>query len=254
MATVGHVAAVDHDVGLGHPGLHVALGDAAERGVVAVADERRDGAVLRPAVVHQRGVGGETGLDVGDRRQRFVLDDDGVHRPLGRGRIDCGDGGDDLAFEPDDVAGEERAVLDEPAVPHIGNIVGGQHGEHTGDLACRGHVQVGDPCAADVRVAELGGQHAGEGEVGGVAAAAGDLVGAVGADEAGCGGGVHVLLVRLMMADQVATPARPPSSAPWRRPTARRISAAPPTAASVSTVITVASAFSAGVEPARDAE
>ena len=166
------------------PGVDVALGDGRERGVVAVATIMPP-AVVGPVGVHQRRVGRERRFDVVDDGQRLVLDDDCVDCALGGGSVDGGHGGDDLALEAHHVVGEQRAVLHERAEPHVGHVGLREHGEHAGHrLRARRHVEPGDAGVGHVGVLELRGQRAGECEVGRVAAAAGHLVGAVGADEA----------------------------------------------------------------------
>ena len=62
--------------------------------------------------------------------------------------VDGGDGGDDLALEAHDVAGEQRAVLHERAEAHVGHVVGGQHGEHAGHRPRGRDVELGDPARA----------------------------------------------------------------------------------------------------------
>ena len=203
VATVGHVAAAHNDVGRGHAGVDVALGDDGESGVVEAAHHLVARPVVGPSLVYQGGLGRQGGLDVVDHRQRLVLDLDRVDGALGCGRVDGCYGGDDLAFEAHYVAGEQGAVLHEGAVAHVGYVVGCDHREHPWHGPRRRHIEVGDEGMGDTHIPELGGEHAGEGEVGGVAPAAGDLVGSVGADEAWWDSGSHLLLdpPAAMMAD-----------------------------------------------------
>ena len=113
-----------------------------------------------------------------------MLEHDGVDRPLGGSRIDGRDRGHHLALEAHDVASEQAAVLHERPVAHVGHVVGGEHGVHSGEGASRGDVDAGDAGVADVGVAELGDEHAGERQVGRVPTAARHLVGPVGPHEA----------------------------------------------------------------------
>ncbi len=187
VAAVGNVATGDHMVGLGKAGVDVALGDRRERRIVAVTHQHVGGAVRLPVGVDEWRIRSECRLEVGDDRERFVLDDDRVDRLLCDRRSRGCDSSDDLALESHDVAGEQRAVLNERAEAHVGYVVGGQHGHDTWDGPRRRHVELGDASMGDVGVAELGGEHARQREVGGVPAAAGHLVGTVGADEAWLG-------------------------------------------------------------------
>ena len=77
--------------------------------------------------MHERRIVGQRCLEVGDDRQRLVLDDDGVDRALGDLGGGRGDGGNDLALEANDVAREQRAVLHERTEADIGHVVGGEH-------------------------------------------------------------------------------------------------------------------------------
>ena len=89
---------------------------------------------------------------------------------------------DQLALVADGVLREQIAILDERAVLDIGNILVGDHREHSGQRASRRGVDRDDSCPRVVGKAELGVQHAREGHVGGVPAGAGDLLLAVLAD------------------------------------------------------------------------
>lgn len=79
-----------------------------------------------------RGVGCESGLDVGDGRQRLVRHLDQLQR-VQRHRLGLGgDGRHHIARVPHPVQGDDRLVLDEVAVGGVESVelVAGQHGVH----------------------------------------------------------------------------------------------------------------------------
>ena len=96
---VGHVAALDDDVGAGERRVDVALDDRRVAERVAVAAERSSRLVRLPVGMDERGVVGERRLEVGHDGQRLVVDLDQRRRLLG----DLGgrrrDAGDDVALE-----------------------------------------------------------------------------------------------------------------------------------------------------------
>ncbi len=183
MAAVGNVPAGDDVVGFRHARFDIALGDRRERCIVAIAHQHIGGPVRRPLGVHQRRIGCQSRLEIGDNRQWLELDDDRIDGLLGDRRGGRSDRGDDLALESHYFAGEQRAVLHERPEADVGHVVGGQHSHHAWDGAGSRDVELGDACMRNVGIAELGGEHAGQGEVGGVSPTAGHLVGPVGADE-----------------------------------------------------------------------
>ena len=180
---VGDVALLHDRVGRRQRCLDVALHDRRARGVVAFTDDVLRGRVARPALVDERRAVGERGLDVAHDRKRLVVDVDqrrGLAGDLGgRGR----DRRDDLALVAHDVAGEERAVLDERAVADVGHVVLGEDAEHAGERPCASGVDRADPRVGVVGVPEARVEHPGHRQVGGVAAEACDLVLAVRPDE-----------------------------------------------------------------------
>ena len=98
--------------------------------------------------------------------------------------VSGGDAGDDLGLEPHHVLREQRPVLREPAEPDVGEVVLRHDRQHAGQGLGRRRVDRQDLRVRVVGVAELRGRHAGHRHVGGVAAGAGDLLDAVGADVA----------------------------------------------------------------------
>ena len=87
--------------------LHDDVGALEHVALVARADRGRE--VRAELLELQRRAGRERGLGIGDRRQRVVLDDDGLGR-VGRGGAGLGDDDRDrVADEPHLVLGERRA-------------------------------------------------------------------------------------------------------------------------------------------------
>ena len=88
--------------------------------------------VRLPLGVDERRPVGERGLEVGHDRERLELDLDQrscLPRDL-RGRR--GDAGDDVALEADRVPREQAAVLDHPAVEHVGHVLVRDHARTPG--------------------------------------------------------------------------------------------------------------------------
>ena len=83
--------------------------------------------------MHEHGAVEQRLLGVGHRRERLVLDLDQLDRALGDLGRERGDRGDDLALEAHDVAGKQRAVLDEAAVADVRDVVLREHGEDAGE-------------------------------------------------------------------------------------------------------------------------
>ena len=81
--------------------------------------------------------------------------------------------------------GEQVAILDR-TVEHIGYVLIGQNSEHPRHCPGSGCVQLQDPSMRDLCVAEPGNKYSRNGEIGGVPAASGYLVGSVGPDEGRC--------------------------------------------------------------------
>ena len=180
---VGDVAALDDDVGACERGLDVALDDRRVAERVVVAAEGLDALVRLPVGMNEGCVVCERCLEVGHDGERLVVDLDQCSGLLGDlGRCRC-DACDDVAFEPHGVLREEPAILDHPAVEHVGHVLVGHDGEHSRKGAGLRHVDPGDPGVRVVGVAELRQQLSGEHEVGRVEACARHLLLAVGTDE-----------------------------------------------------------------------
>ncbi len=139
--------------------------------------------VRLPRRVDEGGVVRECRFEVGDDRQRLVVDFDqgcsGLRDLGGRG----GDSGNDVAFEADGVSREQPAVLNHAAVQNVGHILVGHDREDTRKCPGLARVDPGDPRMRVVGVAELGHQLAGEHDVGRVATGACHLLLAVRTDE-----------------------------------------------------------------------
>jgi hypothetical protein len=141
--------------------------------------------VAGPIGVDERSAVAQRRLRVEDRLERLVFDPDppaGLGCELGRERRD---GGDDLALETDDVAGEERPVANERAVPAVRHIVLGQHREHTGQRTGGRDVDGHEPGVRNAGEQQLAVDETWTGEVGEVASAAGRLLEGVGSRDAG---------------------------------------------------------------------
>ena len=180
---VGHVAALDDDVGLRERRVGIAFHDRRVAERVAVRAERLVALVALPVRVDERCAVGERGLEVGDDGQRLVVDLDQRRRLLGDLRRRRGDTGDDVALEAHRVLREEAPVLDHAAVEHVGDVLVGDDGEHAGEGPRLRRVDPRDPRVRVVRVAELRDELSGKDEVGRVAAASRHLLLAVGTDE-----------------------------------------------------------------------
>jgi hypothetical protein len=180
---VGDVALLHDGVGRRQRRVDVALHDRRAGGVVALADDIVGGRVIGPALVDEGGAVLQCGLDVAHDRQLLVLDVDQRRRLARDLRRGGGDRGDDLALVTDDVAGEQRTVLDEGAVADVGHVLVGHHAEDARQRARPGRVDRADAGVRMVGVAEARVQHPGHREVGGVAAEPRHLVLAVRPDE-----------------------------------------------------------------------
>ena len=183
MRHVGDVALLDDDVRLCHALVGIALEDGRARAVVALADDILGGSVRRPVLVQQRCSGLEGGLDVADDLERLVVDLDQLDGPLGDLVGECRHRRDQLALVAHLVLGEQPPVLDERPVADVGHVIVRDHGEHPRQLPCLGGVDARDAGVGVVGVAELGLEHAGHVQVGGVAPKTGHLVLAVLPDE-----------------------------------------------------------------------
>ena len=138
-----------------------------------------------PVGVDQRRVVVQSGLDVADGLERLVLHLDrgsGLGGDLGRQR---GDRRDDVALEAHVVPREQPPVLHEVAVEHVGDVLVGEDGEHTGQRPGAARVDGEDARVRVVRVAKLGVELPRQAQVGGVPAGAGDLLLAVRPQERG---------------------------------------------------------------------
>ena len=122
-------------------------------------------------------------LGVGHGLERLVVDLDQLDGALGDLGRERGDRRDDLALEAHDVAGKQGAVLDEPAVADIGDVVLREHREHAGEPAGPARVHAQHAGVGVIGIAEAGVQHPRPGQVGRVPAEPRDLVLAVLADE-----------------------------------------------------------------------
>ncbi len=192
---LGGVAALDDDLGLREAGGDVALGVGDALGDVGGLG----GLGVEPGgvevVVQHRRIRRHRRLDVDDVGQHFVLDRDERQRRLGDGGRDGGDGGDGVALVERLVAGHavarevaevHRAFADERLlVGDLGEVGGGHHGAHAGELFRLRGVD-GEDAGMRVRAAlDLGPQHPRQRHVGAELGAAGDFIDAVGADRAG---------------------------------------------------------------------
>ncbi len=102
----------------------------------------------------QRCAGFHRGHEVAHRRQRLVLDLDQT-RGLGGDLLgERGDARHDLPLEPHHVLGEQGAVLHEPAEPHVGKVLLGEHGDHARQGLRLGGVDADDASVRMVGVAE----------------------------------------------------------------------------------------------------
>ena len=180
---IGHVAALDDDVGARERRLDVALHDRRVAERVAVAAERLVALVALPVGVDEGRVVRERRLEVGHDRERLVVDLDQRGCLLG----DLGgrrrDARDDVALEAHGVLREEPAVLDHAPVEHVRHVLVGHDGEHAGERPRLRDVDPRDSRVRVIGVAELRHELPREHEVGRVAARAGHLLLAVRADE-----------------------------------------------------------------------
>jgi hypothetical protein len=180
---VGDVAAAHDGVGLLQRRLGVALHDRRVAERVAVAAERLLGAVVAPALVDERRARGHRGLEVGDRRERLVVDLDQGDRRLGGLGGQRRDARDDVGLEAHLVLREQAAVLHHAAVEHVGHVLVREHRDDAGVRACLGHVDARDARMRVVGVAELRVRLTGQVQIRRVPPVAGDLLLAVRTDE-----------------------------------------------------------------------
>ena len=180
---VGHVAALDDDVGVGERGVDVPLHDRRVAERVVVTTERLRALVRLPVGMDERRVVGQRRLEIGHDGQRLVVDLDQRRRLLRDLRRRRRDPRDDIALEANGVLREQAPVLDHAAVEHVGNVLVRDDGEHAGQRPRLRRVDPGDPGVRVVGVAELRDELAGEDEIGRVAARAGHLLLAVRANE-----------------------------------------------------------------------
>ena len=183
---VDQVAAAHDHVGLRHRAVGIALDDRRVAERVAVAHERLVGAVCLPLLVHEVGALRHRRFEVGNRRQRLVLDLDQVDRLLGDLGSQRRDPGDDIALPAHLLAGEQPPVLHHASVLHIRHVLVGDDGQNPGQGPRRLGVDPQQAGMRVVRVPELRVQLAGQAEVGGVAADSGHLLLTVGPDEGPC--------------------------------------------------------------------
>jgi hypothetical protein len=210
---IGHVPALDDDLGSGHDCVGVALDHRREAEQVSASPELLVALVRLPFFVDEGRALGDCVLRIAHRLQRFVLDVDhsrGLGSDLGRQRRD---GGDDVTLEADSVAREEATVLHQLAVEDIRDVLVCQHGEDARHCESPRRVDRDDPSVRMVGVAELRVELSGQVQVGCVAPGAGDLLLAVGSDEGlafrSCFDGGHLR----------------PENNPWGRVSQRRTSA-----------------------------
>jgi hypothetical protein len=129
--------------------------------------------------VQDRRVGGHRLDGVEDGGQLLVVDLDEVERLLRGVLVDGGDGGDALADEADAAAGEDGHVAQEGAVDSAVDVLAGDDRVDAGEGRGGGGVDAADESVGVGAVEHLAPEDAGQGEVGGVDGAPGDLVGAL---------------------------------------------------------------------------
>ena len=184
VARVGDVAAAHDDVGVGHRRDSITLADGAEAGDVSAPLHTVSGVVALPVRVHEWRAFGERGFEVGDRGQRLVVDDDRSRGGTCLFKRGCGDRGHDIAVVANGVFGEQAPVGGAVGVANVGHVVCRQD-RHDARQGRRGRrVDRSNRRVRVLGIDERCVEHAGEGEVGGVATRAGDLVGPVGPIEA----------------------------------------------------------------------
>ena len=184
MGHVRDVALADDDRGAGESRRRVALDDRRAAGDVARGVDVWIVAIVRDRLVDEPRARLQGRLDVEDRREILVLDVDRGDGGLGLIRRQGRDGRDDLALEPDHVAGEQRPVEDEVrrAEAALWHVVLGEHRENAGQGSSPSRVKPDDPGVRPTGEEQPGVGESREGEVGGVARLPGRLGRAVGAD------------------------------------------------------------------------
>ena len=162
------------------------------RGRVAF-DDAEAGDDVAVAAMHAGGAGAERGLEIGGGRVRFDLQRDQLERVFGDVAVGGDDKGDGLADMAHHAIGQERLVGDvdpvfdgvapafrRPAL-HAGDgrelatqVCGGEHSDDAVQREGRAGVECRDAAGGDRAAQEGDVQHAGQAEVGDVAAGAGD--------------------------------------------------------------------------------